>query len=262
MYTEQLMSLGLNSKEAKTYEALLSLGASTITPIFQLSKLKKGDTYNVLRSLKEKELIKEKTVRGKTVFQAEPPQKISELLRHKQRQLDAEKNQLDTLLPELTTLFQGTTEKPIIQVLSGYDGIQAFYDDILTAETEILIFTSKYSHDDPKHEAILKKTLKQRFKKCKTRMAINTSKPDMTKKQLQEYLKLRESTNVEVRFIPDKFAFPSRITVYDNKVGITSLKKELITTLIENKNIADTFRQMFKYMWEKAEEDHNELINK
>src|SRR3989339_360831 len=122
MYSKQLVSLGLTDKEAGVYEAMLTLGPSTIAPIYQTAGYKKSDTYNILRSLENKGLIIEKTERGKALFQADPPQKIYDLLRIKQDQLDNEKKQLDSILPNLTALFQTTTEKPIIQVLPGIQG--------------------------------------------------------------------------------------------------------------------------------------------
>ena len=82
-----------------------------------------------------------------------------------------------------------------------------------------------------------------------------------SKQQHLEYLKKRKARKIAVRMIPQKYIIPSQVIVYNNKVAITSLKKELITTLIENENIAKTFQTLFQYMWDKAKADHEIIIN-
>ena len=56
------------------------------------------------------------------------------------------------------------------------------------------------------------------------------------------------------RFIPkDKFPLSSSIIIYDNKVGIVSLKGKLIGVIIENKEISNTLRSIFNIAWDGAE---------
>ncbi|PIR94270.1 hypothetical protein COT97_02145 [Candidatus Falkowbacteria bacterium CG10_big_fil_rev_8_21_14_0_10_39_11] len=260
MYQQQLINIGLLPKEAKVYETLLNLGPNSITSIYQKSNLKKGDTYNVLHALKEKKLITEKIDRGKTLFLAEPPQKIESILRNKQKQLEAEKAELENLLPDLTTLFQTTTDKPIIQTQAGIEGMENFYEKILHTKNEVLIFVSKYDRDDHDMEKLIDRyTLKQYRKGIKLR-ALNPIDPQYSKSSHEDYLKDRHDKNITVRFISKKFTFPSQIIVFDNTIGITSLKNDVITTVIDNPDIAHTFKTLFEYMWLKAGEDHDKLI--
>ncbi|NQT50390.1 hypothetical protein HQ571_06880 [Candidatus Kuenenbacteria bacterium] len=262
MYDAQLQTLGLSKKQAMLYEVILGLGASTITPILETAKLKKGDAYNVLRQLEDIGLITEiKKPGNKTLFQANPPQELQKIIKEKQEKLDLQRNGLGEILPALTSLFQSATEKPVIQIFKGYRETETFYKDLLTTKTPLCIISSFHYKDDPEHKNLIFENVKQRVRLGIKARVINHPKLELNEKELTEYLQLRKQAGVEVRFIPEKFKFPSRIIVYDNKIAITSLKKELITTLIENENIAITFRLLFEYMWGKAKEDHKKITN-
>ncbi|HCC23495.1 TPA: hypothetical protein DF272_04970 [Candidatus Falkowbacteria bacterium] len=259
MYQQQLTSIGFLPKEAKVYETLLNLGPSSITSIYQKSGLKKGDTYNVLHALKDKKLVTEKIERGKTFFLAEPPQKIGSLIQAKQKKLESEKAEFETILPDLTTLFQATTDKPIIQTQTGLEGMENFYEKILHAKSEILIFVSKYDRDDPEMEKLIDRyTLKQFNRGLKLR-ALNPIDSKFNQSTNRDYIKERSQKNIAIRFIPEAYTFPSQIIIFDNTVGITSLKTEVITTVIDNPDIAQTFKVFFEYMWQKAVTDHSHL---
>jgi hypothetical protein len=57
--------------------------------------------------------------------------------------------------------------------------------------------------------------------------------------------------NITRKVVPkEKLELPSQIIIYNNTVSITSLKKEVITTIIENEDIAQTFKKLFNYLWD------------
>ncbi|KKU70610.1 MAG: hypothetical protein UX94_C0003G0004 [Parcubacteria group bacterium GW2011_GWA2_47_21] len=49
----------------------------------------------------------------------------------------------------------------------------------------------------------------------------------------------------------DELHIPAQIIIYGEKVAITNFKEGFINVLMESKYIADTFRIMFEYMWNK-----------
>lgn len=52
-----------------------------------------------------------------------------------------------------------------------------------------------------------------------------------------------------VRYLSEKFSTPFHYEIYGNKVAIFYWIKPVITTLIEDKNVADNFRKHFEEMW-------------
>jgi hypothetical protein len=57
------------------------------------------------------------------------------------------------------------------------------------------------------------------------------------------------------------FTLPAQIIVFGQKVAIISLKKSIIATLINNPDIADSFRQLFNLLWIGTESEHNEITS-
>jgi sugar-specific transcriptional regulator TrmB len=258
-YKKQLTTLGLTEKEAVVYEALLVLGPSTITTIFSEAKLKKGDTYNVLRGLEKKGLIKE-SKKGKKVFSAEQPQNLQNLISEQQQELALAQKQLSQLLPDITTLFQARTERPIIQVLKGVEETKILYEDVLKTKTELLIFVSRHDWDNPEMENLIKLNIKKQARKGIQIRALNPLMAGFSIEERKKYITQRKQQNITVRFLPPEYVLSSQIMVYDDKIGITSLKKELITTIIQNENIANTFRQLFDFIWVLSEDGHKKFL--
>ena len=50
----------------------------------------------------------------------------------------------------------------------------------------------------------------------------------------------------------EDLSLPAQVIIYANKVAITDLKGTLISTLIENENIAESLKQLFEYMWARS----------
>ncbi len=259
LYLNQLISLGLTEKEASVYETLLRLGPSTITPILKETHFKKGDSYNILRALSKRGLIKEERKR-KIFFSAEQPQNLQKIIFEKQKEITLAQQQLDQIIPEMTTLFQSRTEHPVIQVLKGVSETKKMYDEILKTKTELLIFVSRYDWDNPEMEKLIKDNVKKQAKQKLQTRAINPLIAGFSLKERKAYIKERKLRNIRIRFLPPEYLLPSQIMVFDDKIGITSLKKELITTFIQNENIANTFRQLFEFIWLSAEDVHNKLL--
>jgi hypothetical protein len=138
--------------------------------------------------------------------------------------------------------------------------MKKFYDSLLETKTEVLIFVSEYDRDDPAVGRLIDdSTARQKRRGIKIR-ALNPLGAGYSLAATKKYLQDRKNKNIAVRLLPRGFVFPSQIIIFDDKIGITSLKKELITTVIENENIARTFKTFFEYMWTKAEIDHRAIL--
>jgi hypothetical protein len=68
---------------------------------------------------------------------------------------------------------------------------------------------------------------------------------------------------VERRIIQKtRFSLPAQILVWGDNVAIISMKKSKIITVIQNKDISNTFRIIFEYIWDSAEEYHENVVKK
>ena len=80
MYEEQLQQLGLTEGESKVYEALLSLGSSTVGPIVKKSGVAYSNIYEILNRLLEKGFVSFVTKEKTKYFQAAEPTRIKDYL--------------------------------------------------------------------------------------------------------------------------------------------------------------------------------------
>lgn len=121
---EELVEVGLSADEAAVYAAALELGPATILELARKTGLNRTTLYGVTERLTAKRLMARSVDGKKTVYVAEPPEKLSLLL--KQRL-----SKLDDLLPELVSLGRKSIFKPKIRYYEGIDGITSVYRDSL-----------------------------------------------------------------------------------------------------------------------------------
>ena len=57
-------------------------------------------------------------------------------------------------------------------------------------------------------------------------------------------------------------ANPAQIMIWNDCIALTSFEGAMLSTVIEHEMIAATFENIFEYSWEKAEQDHDEIISK
>src|SRR3990167_3843026 len=87
MYETTLQELGLSINESKVYEALLSLGSSSIEQMAIKSKVHRRNIYDVLSKLLEKGLISEMFVHNRKEYRAIHPSRLLDLILEKENKL-------------------------------------------------------------------------------------------------------------------------------------------------------------------------------
>lgn len=93
-----LEEVGLNEKEARVYLALLQLGEDSVGEIAKEANIKRPTAYLVLESLEKRGLIKQNTLHKKSVYTAEPPEKILSILQQ-------DKEMVQAALPKLMKFY-------------------------------------------------------------------------------------------------------------------------------------------------------------
>jgi len=91
MYADTFESLGLSPNEAKIYETLLYAGEAGVSEISVKSKVHRRNVYDALSRLVEKGLVFTIFQKGENRYQSVTPDKLMEILREKERQLNDEK---------------------------------------------------------------------------------------------------------------------------------------------------------------------------
>lgn len=232
-----IQDIGLAEKEAKVYLANLEIGTSKVSEIAKKCKLNRVTTYDILEKLSHKGLVSLVVKDGNKMYTAIEPKLLLDRTKEKMKSLEK-------AMPILQKL-SSTTAHPKIEYYEGLDGIKQVYADTLTAKTEILNYANSQlireiwpEYDD---EYIPKRVKKKIF----LRGIAPYDEYGL------EVVAENKENHRDIRLVPrDTFDFANEINIYDDKVSMISLKHDLIGIIIENEDIANTQRSIFKMAWE------------
>ena len=235
---ETLEKIGLTKNEAKVYLALVKTGDSLASTIAKIANLHRRPVYDSLDKLIEKGLVSYNIKSGKKYFQAQNPEKILSILKDKE-------NEINQILPELTSLFKKIKPEVASEIYEGKEGLKTVMELILKENKDWLSIgsTGKGPSVIPYFlEHWHKKRIKQKIQ-FKTLIADTQEGRERTKKFSKIGL-------AKVKFLPKKIKHPQTIWIFGNKVAIILVSMEHLTIfLIDNKEIANSFRDYFNYMW-------------
>src|SRR3989338_8744923 len=78
--TDVLIKIGLSEHEATVYHSALALGPSTVLALSRASGVRRTTVYSVIETLKRKGLMAEELKGFKTIFFANSPNKLEQVL--------------------------------------------------------------------------------------------------------------------------------------------------------------------------------------
>jgi sugar-specific transcriptional regulator TrmB len=256
-FEDVLNQAGLDELESKTYNTLLSNGALTILELSKKSSLKRTNLYNVLVALEKKGLVTKISEYKKTKYLPNSPRQIQELLKVHENQIDLAKNTFEVLIDNLQSQYNLISHKPVISYLEGTNGLQKLYDDILDVGKDICLVRSTYDDKRADVDKLVQKQITAQVKRNIHARVVGPPEQD-AKALYKEYDKIRL---VEERFVPNFFFnLPAQVVIYGHKVAITTIRKEIIITLIDNKEINESFKILFEFVWQYAKPEHDELV--
>ena len=235
-----LIGLGFTEKQEKIYQSLLQLGKGTVLQISRLAGTKRPTTYDTLAEFITIGLASEIYEGKKHYFLAENPDRLEDMLREHQRGLEE-------ALPYLRSIYNAGGEKPNVAYFPGLDGIEHVCKDILKMPegSEVLGFVTAKELAHPKMLFFFDWYVRERVKRSiKFRGIYNSSV------KMKEMLENSDEELREYRLIsPEEFPFTDEINIYGNKVAMLSLEENIIGIIIEDKQIADTQREVFNLLW-------------
>lgn len=236
---QALEQWGLSPKEIKVYLAGLELGAVPVQDLAKETGIERTNVYSIVEGLIHQGLFTETEKAGKKYFVAESPEKL--ILKLKDRE-----KEIESVLPELKSIYNLSPQKPKVRFYEGAEGIKTVMEDVLaTGENYIAcwsvidktrIIGEQYSND----------YIDQRVKKKIFARLILDRNPKTEKWQKEGKECLRE-----VKFMPREFSFSSNIYIYGDKVALFSLKKDILAIIIENKEISEFLKIFLNFMWER-----------
>ena len=234
MYEAELKELGLTDNEIKVYLILLEHGVLNPTKLAEKTGLHRSYIYDTLERLLDKGIINTVLVDNKKNYQPVDPKALREIFELKLRQLD-------TILPQLSGLFQSTKEETRIELHRGKRVYRTLIKDLLAniKKNEVVYLLGV---DENILETVEPIYLKQYFniikdKNIKEKIIIARG----GKKLDEEHLEYRE--------IDPKYLDETTVVIYQSKVFIFIWGTPYQLIIIESPKVANTYRKQFEIMW-------------
>ncbi|TSC56411.1 MAG: transcriptional regulator TrmB [Parcubacteria group bacterium Gr01-1014_18] len=239
-----LKKFDFSDNEINVYLALLRLGPSPVRKIAEESKVNRGTTYDILKSLIEQRLITYYHKEKHQYFTAENPKNLSLVLEEKRKKLDLLGNQMNDLIPELESLANESGKKPVVKFYEGAHGGKIILEDLLeSCQKQGNLSYAAYSSEP------VAQTLYEKF-------------PNFTEKRIQNNISVRVislwqgGTSAKLasrKYLPtDKQSKdPNFVLIYADKVAFFSVNAagELIAVLVEDRAIFQTQMIIFEQIW-------------
>lgn len=235
-----LKKFGLDKDEAAVYVASLQSGPSTISQIANQAKVKRTTAYLIARSLIEKGLLGQYKARNGLNVVAQPPEFLVS-------QLEERKKEISSILPQLKAIVKKEFFRPQVRYFEGKQGYFDVCEDTLQKHaSEILWF------GDPSE---IYKVIGEKYDNeyyIPTRIKRNIRlRALLLKNSWSEKLKTQTNYSLlrQIEFLPNNCSLHSTKFIYQNKVAFISSIKELISVVVESKDLAEMERSQFELLW-------------
>jgi sugar-specific transcriptional regulator TrmB len=241
---DELKKFGLTENEAKVYLALVELGEGTATPIKNKTDLHTSRVYEALNSLIEKGLVSYFMKNNIKQFKAQNPDVMFDIL-------DDKREQLLNIIPQIKALQTKEQSNYSISLYEGYKAFKQLYDHLLfklTPKDEILVLGAQQESKHFLGFTFFKQyTLRRIQKKVKVRLLFNHDALETAKTY-------SNMAYTKVKVLPPGVVFPTAMDIYPDKVSILLLKEKPLVFHIDCKDVADSYKSYFEFLWGSAKE--------
>lgn len=242
---KDIEKLGLSTKEAKVYIALLDLGRGNVTKIASRAVINRTTTYDILSGLTEKGLVMVSGYEPKQEFEALPPERVIDYLFNEQQKIEEKKKSARDIVPRLAAMFN-KSDRPKVVFYEGTGGLEKAYEDTLTSTEPIRAFATV----DDMHRALPHYFPDYYKRRAGNGIFIRAIVPD-TPIGRDRAAKDEDEMRMTALVPADKYLFSPEINIYDDKVMIASWR-EKIGIIIESKEISDAMKKIYELAWERS----------
>lgn len=257
MYQELLENLGLSPNEAKIYEALVERGESSISEISVVAKIHRRNAYDAMERLINKGLCFQVFTATENRYNATDPDRLTDFIKEKRQRLEE-------ALPDLRDKFRRRFAPEEAYIRRGFEALRSMWRDMLRVGKDVYILGAKAQWFDARLEASRAAFFKEANRKnIKFTILfdneIATQKPEFPGQfpgiLTHKFLPKEHSTDSVMTIFGDYFVTYSGI-----KLG--KFDENCVLFIIHSKNLAESYRKWFWYMWELSSDSINIKLKK
>lgn len=244
---EELKLLGLNEIDIKVYLKLLELGESLASEIAKKTEVPRASIYDILERLEKEGLVSFIIKDFKKYFSAAEPKTIV-------KNLDYKRDKIKDILPQLEEISNRELGGSIkTEVYQGVKGLQTILSMVLESKEMFVMGASRKSMQVLPY--FMEKWHKERIKKKIGVTIIYNDTSDVRKSMQKEETKklLGVPKYWKHKFLNISYSSPLMTIVFEGYTALIMWKKDMPSAiLINNKDIAETYKQYILNLWKIA----------
>ena len=219
--------------------ASMSLGPSSIAGISSASGIKRTTVYSIFEELRRKGLMREEIKGWKTLFVAESPEKLENIVEQMRKEVKIN-------MPEFTAMFNLHSSGAFIKYYEGIESIKGVYNGLLQEikaheDYSIIGDTKQWLDQDP--EFFLD------FAKKRAKLNINIRNLMQESEVARERKAMEKNFNEKIKIMPQDYKLTTNMVIIPHKVVINQLTPPILAMVIENDSIVNMNREMFEMIW-------------
>ena len=239
---EIFKTLDLNEVEIKIYLALLENDKLGITGISEAINLSRTNVYNYVEKIEDMGLISKVPDTATLKYQSVSPDKIIEVLKQKEEDIQSKISQFKKILPELKNL-EVETNPTQVKMYEGEEGLQRIIEKLLKDESLKIIFHSSIKKTF--FPESLREFTKQSAEREKHIQEIRSSLNKGT-----DYNPTKNNPNHLLKIAPESLSLKSDVIITPNRILLVSYQGRFLGVEISNKFMTETHNSIFDMIWE------------
>lgn len=247
----RLVEAGLTEKEATVYVAMLALGPASVQDIAAKANVPRASAYATIDTLTHRGLMTQHEEDGRTIFTAEAPKKLVELVEREVQSIAQRREKLVFFVPELEALFHTQRNKPVVRFYEGDDGLRRFRDFLARQRTER---ASAFVRLDEQMHAFAAQDKERLSKIFHPQSAIRVLCVREKGSAHQAFPSKLRSPLHEIRYATHlPFEFNGELGIQDKTAYLISVAPRMHACVIESPSLASLLRALFELAWSQSE---------
>jgi len=239
-----LQHTGLTEDEIAVYLASLELGQASVLEIARKAGVKRPTTYLILDALAEKGLVNKLPRKHKTTYAPEAPDNLLSSLKQREQMVRE-------VLPTLKGLYQiSGSRKPQVHFYEGSEGVRTVYR-LLWEEKDFIFFygsireiVKEFKNELFSYEVVAKKEL-----------TVREIVPDNpVDRSYARETNAHPNPRHHIKLMPEGMNLLMDSAIMPDRIIIVSLQPMHFGIVIESREIALSYKNLFEMAWGAARE--------
>jgi len=240
MIKEKLEKIGLTAGESEVYELLIETGQTKAGTLIKKASLASSKVYDVLQKLVNKGLASFVVKDGIKHYQATPPERLVDFLEEKKTHINKAQEEMVKLIPLIRERNDSKTNESNVRMYLGPEGPKIILKELIEASIREGTNYGYGTRDNPFVE-IYPHELNEFF---------NEEKKHKFKTLLLFAKGNRQSQpSAKIKYLSPEFFSPVRTMIAGDKVFLVDFTKPYTSIIIENKQVAESYKEHFLMLW-------------